>query len=97
VLQWLEDYWRQHGLELHPAALFPDNAPTRSCAQAVPIFRAHQVRVILLPPHLTHTLQPVDAWCAQQIKAAMPKAFQRNAVIPAIEEAAFQELCEDLQ
>jgi hypothetical protein len=97
VCQWLEGYRRQHGLEGHPAALFLDNAPTRSCTEAMRIFRAHLVRVILLPPHLTHVLQPVDVCWAKQFKAAMTKAFQRYGVNPAIEEAAFQELGENLQ
>jgi hypothetical protein len=40
VREWIEDYRRQHGLEGHPAALFLDNAPTRSSAAAMRVFLA---------------------------------------------------------
>jgi hypothetical protein len=58
--------------------------------------RARPVRVILLPPHLTRVLRPVDVCWAKQFKAATTKAFQHYGVKPAIEEAAFQELAEGL-
>jgi hypothetical protein len=60
VCEWLEGYRSIHDLEGRPAVLFLDNASTRNHADAMQGFREHNVRVILLPPHLTCVVQPVD-------------------------------------
>ena len=96
VCEWLDKFREEQGLPGHVAVLFLDNAPTRSNMEAMEIFRMHNVRVILLPPHLTHVLQPVDVCWAKQFKAAATAALRRYESKPVLLEAAFRELREDI-
>jgi hypothetical protein len=60
------------------------------------VFRRLNVRVILLPPHLTHVLRPVDCCWAKQFKAKTTEAWRRYSLKPVAEAAAFKELEENL-
>ena len=96
VCDWLEKYRKDRGLLGQQAVLILDNAPTRSSRQAMQLFRSHNVLVILLPPHLTHVLQPVDLCWAKQFKAKTTEAWHRYMDKRGVEEAAFEELMEDV-
>jgi hypothetical protein len=50
------------------AVLLVDNALHDADPGALPVFRGNQVRVITLPPHCTHLLQPVDGAWAEPFK-----------------------------
>jgi hypothetical protein len=65
VRQWIEDYRRQHGLEGHRAAVLLgallEQRPDPKLRGGEAVFRAHRVRIILLPPRLTHILGALAA------------------------------------
>jgi hypothetical protein len=50
------------------ALLVLDNTRIHSNPEAIRVFRANHVRVITLPPHCTHCLQPVDVAWAKSFK-----------------------------
>ena len=97
VCRWLDKYREERNLVGHPVILFVDNAPTRRNREAMDLFRRHNVRVILFPPHLTHVLQPVD-WCwAKPFKAKVAEAWHRYNQKADVQETAFRELGENME
>jgi hypothetical protein len=40
------------------------------------LLAAHNCKVVSLPPHLTHVLQPIDVACARAFKAALAKYLE---------------------
>jgi hypothetical protein len=60
VCEWIDCYRAERGWPAERAVLLLDQAPARGDAEAMRIFAAHNVTVVLFPPHLTPVLQPVD-------------------------------------
>ena len=88
------------GVVRQTAVVFLCDASTRRNPEALEVFRRHNVRVVLLPPHLTHVLQPADiGWASKskQFRAANSSALHRYGSKPAIERGAFQSLGESLE
>jgi hypothetical protein len=67
--EFLEGYRAAQNLAGRPAIPLMDNAPTRACQRALETFREHNVRVVTLPPRLTHVMQPIDVSWARCSKA----------------------------
>jgi hypothetical protein len=74
----LEGYRAAQNLADHPAILLMDNAPPSACQRALETFRPHNVRGVILPPHLTHVMQPIDVSWARSFKAFLRDWLSRN-------------------
>jgi hypothetical protein len=77
--------------------LFLDQAQGRGDAYAMGIFAAHNVTVVLLPPHLTHVLQPVDLVWVRQFKPFLSAKFHRLTRHQRRLANAFAELGENME
>jgi hypothetical protein len=65
----LEGHRHRKGADVQTAILFVDSASARGNLAALEVFRAHNVLIVTLPPHLTQVLQPVDATWARCFKS----------------------------
>jgi hypothetical protein len=75
---WLQSFRREKpNREDSPAILFIDNAPTHNAREAMDIFKAHNVKVITFPPHMTHIMQPIDVSWARSFKAWFTREFRK--------------------
>jgi hypothetical protein len=70
---WLTRYRARTGVAPSAEAfLILDNAQLHAHPGALRVFRANHLRVITLPPHCTHLLQPVDAVWTKPLKDHFP-------------------------
>lgn len=67
--RWLTAYRAEIGAgTCEEAVLILDNAQIHANPEAIQVFRENHVRVITLPPHCTHCMQPVDVSWAKSFK-----------------------------
>ena len=75
---WLEEY-RAKLHESCEALLILDSHPSRASIEALELFKACNVRVITLPPHYTHAIQPFDVSISHALKTRYSKLFREYA------------------
>ena len=79
-LKWL-DHFLKHAPDERPLLLIMDQHETHYHHQVIDVCRAIQIEILLLPPHRTHILQPLDISIFNPLKAIFTQLATRMELV----------------